>query len=388
MANQQGSIRSWLFAGSLLAIPISPLDILPELEAAMHPPQDEIVVLEPAPNHGVVFHEVEPGESLLLIASRYRSDIGAIKKLSGLKRDLLQPGQLLKVPIEAQREDEPRLPPGVLVYTVRTGDSLERIAKTYGLRIIDLVSANLDLASLDRLSVGTRLYVPTRERGLLVSIQEGETLEDIARRYRVDLARLARANGLDNPLAIKPGDRVLVPGVAAQEAMARLEQRRKEERRLAEERRRRLAAERAARLRQVAYRGGTSAKGFQWPLGHFKITAAYHDSRYYRRFRRVHTGIDLAAPQGTPIYAAKGGVVVEAGWSRVGYGYYVKVDHGGGVETLYAHMSRIAVKRGQRVKQGALLGYVGRTGFATGPHLHFEVRIHGGTRNPWSYLPH
>jgi len=388
VANRRSQNLSWLLAGGLLAIPISPLEILPELEAAFNTVADEVVVLKPAPSYGVVFHTVRQGESLVMIASRYGSDVGAIKKLSGLKRELLQPGQQLKIPIEVKREDEPRLPPGVQVYTVRPGDSLERIAGQFDLRIIDIVSANLDLASLDRLTVGTRLFVPTGERGLLVTVGDGENLETIARRYRVEVTRLARANGLDNPLALRPGDRVLVPGVAAQEAMARLEERRKEERRLAAERRRRLAAERAARLRQVAYRGGTSAKGFQWPLTKFKVTAAYHDARYYRRFHRVHTGLDLAAAQGTPIYAAKGGVVVEAGWSRVGYGYYVKLSHGGGVETLYAHMSRIAVRRGQRVKQGALLGYVGRTGFATGPHLHFEVRIGGATRNPWSYLPH
>jgi len=388
VANRRGLTISWLLAGSLLAIPISPLDILPELEAAFNPPQEELVVLEPAPTYGIVYHRVLPGESLALIASRYKSDLKAIKKLSGIKRSLLHPGQVLKVPVEAKLASEPRLPPGVRVYTVRAGDSLERIAGLFDLRIIDLVSANLDLASLDRLAVGTKLFVPTDVRGLLISVGEGENLETIAHRYRVDVDRLARANGLTNPLDLKPGDRLLVPGIAAKEAMARLEERRKEERRLAAERRRRLAAERAARLRQVAYRGGTSAKGFQWPLSKFRITSTYHDARYYRRFRRVHTGLDMAAPQGTPIYAAKGGVVTSAGWSRVGYGYHVKIDHGGGVETLYAHMSRIAVRRGQRVKQGALLGYVGRTGFATGPHLHFEVRIRGKTRNPWGYLPH
>jgi len=376
------------FGGSLLAIPISPLDMLPDLEASLQPPSEEVIVLEPAPNYGVVFHTVRPGESLVLLASRYGSDAGAIKKLSGLKTTVLQPGQELKIPIEAKSEDEPRLPPGVQEYTVGKGDTLERIAKAYGLRIIDIVSANPDLASLDQLPLGAKLYIPTGSRGLLIKVGEGDTLDAIAARYGVKLEDLARTNGINDPLAVKPGDMLIVPGVAAQEAMARLEERRKEERRLAEERRRRLAAQRAARLRQVAYRGGTSAKGFQWPLSSFRITAYYHDANYYRRFRRVHTGIDLAAPQGTPIYAAKAGVVTAAGWSRVGYGYYVKVNHGGGVETLYAHMSRIAVRAGQQVKQGALLGYVGRTGFATGPHLHFEVRIGGRTQNPWSYLPH
>ncbi len=389
MARRLAEIARWLFAGTLLAIPISPLDMLPELEESLRPPaEEEVIVLEPAPTYGVVFHKVRPGESLVLLAGRYGSDVGTIKKVSGLKRDLLQPGQELKIPIEAKDESEPRLPPGVQEYTVGKGDTLERIAKTYGLRIIDIVSANPDLASLDKLPLGAKLYIPTDSKGLLISVSEGENLSTIADHYGVKLEDLARTNGITDPLSLRPGDRLIIPGVAAREAMARLEERRKEERRLAEERRKRLAAQRAARLRQVAYRGGTSAKGFQWPLSHFRITAYYHDANYYRRFRRVHTGIDLAAPQGTPIYAAKGGVITAAGWSRVGYGYYVKINHGGGVETLYAHMSRIAVRSGQQVKQGALIGYVGRTGFATGPHLHFEVRIGGRTQNPWSFLPH
>jgi len=381
-------LRIFLFSGTLLAIPISPLDMLPELEETLRPPADEVIVLEPAPKYGIVFHTVKPGESLVLLAEKYGSDVGAIKKLSGLKKDVLQPGQELQIPIEVKDESQPRLPPGVQVYTVGKGDTLERIAKTYDLRIIDIVSANPDLASLDKLPLGTKLYIPTKSKGLLVKVGEGDTLDGIARRYGVKLEDLAKTNDITDPLSLKQGDMLIIPGVAAQEAMARLEERRKEEQRLAEERRRRLAAERAARLRQVAYKGGTSAKGFQWPLSSFKITAYYHDSNYYRRFRRVHTGIDLAAPQGTPIYAAKAGVVTAAGWSRVGYGYYVKINHGGGVETLYAHMSRIAVRAGQQVKQGALIGYVGRTGFATGPHLHFEVRIGGRTQNPWSFLPH
>jgi len=377
-----------VFAGSLLAIPISPLDMLPELEDSLRPPSEEVIVLEPAPTYGVVFHTVKPGESLVLLAGRYGSDVGAIKKISGLKKDILQPGQELKIPIEVKDESQPRLPPGVQEYTVGKGDTLEKIAKTYGLRIIDVVSANPDLASLDKLPQGAKLYIPTKNKGLLISVGEGENLNIIAKRYGVKLDDLARTNGISDPLSLRPGDKLIIPGVAAQEAMARLEDRRREEKRLAAERRKKLAAQKAARVRKVSYRGGTSTKGFQWPLSHFRISAYYHDANYYRRFRRVHTGLDLAAPQGTPIYAAKAGVVTAAGWSRVGYGYYVKINHGGGVETLYAHMSRIAVRSGQRVKKGSMIGYVGRTGFATGPHLHFEVRISGRTRNPWSFLPH
>ncbi len=388
MRSLEGLIKL-LFAGALFAIPMSPLDMIPEEGATQSTPSEEVIVLKPAPKYGVIFHTVRPGESLLLLAKRYGSAVGDIKKASKIDSVTLKPGQPLQIPIRIHdSRKEPRLPPGVLVYSVRKGDTLDGIASNYGLKVIDIVSANPDMASLDRLPLGARLYIPTSSTGLLIKVEKGDTLETIARRYRVDILKLAKLNGVTDPTEVKPGDALLVPGVAAKEAMVRLEQRREEEKRKAAERRRKLAAQRAARLRQVAYRGGTSARGFQWPLSHFKITAYYHDAHYYRRFHRVHTGIDLAAPQGTPIYAAKGGVVEEAGWTRVGYGYYVKLNHGGGVETLYGHMSRISVRRGQRVKQGSLLGYVGRTGFATGPHLHFEVRIGGRTRNPWSYLPH
>ncbi|MEP6653010.1 MAG: peptidoglycan DD-metalloendopeptidase family protein [Myxococcales bacterium] len=99
--------------------------------------------------------------------------------------------------------------------------------------------------------------------------------------------------------------------------------------------------------------------------------------------RRFHTGVDLRAPQGAPIRAAAGGVVLEAG-SRGGYGNTVEIDHGNGTTTLYAHASAVLVDKGQRVEPGQPVALVGQTGQATGPHLHFEIRRNDHPVNPTS----
>jgi len=98
-----------------------------------------------------------------------------------------------------------------------------------------------------------------------------------------------------------------------------------------------------------------------------------------------HPGIDLHASYGDPIHACRAGVVVSAGWLG-GYGNAVIIDHGGGMATLYGHQSRMAVTAGQQVTAGQVIGYIGSTGYSTGPHLHFEVRINGNPVDPAPYL--
>ncbi|PKP64875.1 MAG: M23 family peptidase [Alphaproteobacteria bacterium HGW-Alphaproteobacteria-7] len=101
--------------------------------------------------------------------------------------------------------------------------------------------------------------------------------------------------------------------------------------------------------------------------------------------RRNHTGIDLAAPTGTPIYATADGVIGRADWYS-SYGLYISINHGASMETRYAHLSRLAVAAGDNVKKGDLIGYVGSTGRSTGPHLHYEVRVDGLAVNPIPYM--
>lgn len=100
---------------------------------------------------------------------------------------------------------------------------------------------------------------------------------------------------------------------------------------------------------------------------------------------RAHSGLDLAAPAGAPIYATSDGVVSMADW-RGGYGLFVALDHGGGVQTRYGHLSRLAVTSGQPVRKGDVIGLVGSTGMSTGPHLHYEVRLNGRAIDPARYL--
>ena len=122
-----------------------------------------------------------------------------------------------------------------------------------------------------------------------------------------------------------------------------------------------------------------SPSGLIWPLSG-PVT-----SPFGMRWGRMHEGIDIGVPDGTPIHAAAAGSVIYAGW-EAGYGNLVVLDNGGNVATAYAHQSQIAVAPGQQVNQGDVIGYSGCTGHCLGPHLHFEVRVNGAPVDPLGYL--
>ena len=130
-----------------------------------------------------------------------------------------------------------------------------------------------------------------------------------------------------------------------------------------------------------------SESGFLWPLTNYNTLSSLYGNRIHPITGKPnnHTGIDIPAPKGTPILAAKSGVVVTS-VKKGSYGNYVVVSHSDGTSTLYAHMSVRSVKEGQTVKQGQKLGEVGTTGSSTGNHLHFEVRVNGVRKDPVDYF--
>ena len=153
------------------------------------------------------------------------------------------------------------------------------------------------------------------------------------------------------------------------------------------------AAERAAAA-AAASQSGSGGGGATWVQGTGQLAAPVNapiTSDFGWRIhpiygtRRLHAGTDFGVDEGTPVHAADGGVVVEAGWIS-GYGYTVIIDHGNGMSTLYAHNSDVAVSPGQTVSKGQVVSYSGNTGGSTGPHLHFEVRINGEPTDPMGYL--
>jgi murein DD-endopeptidase MepM/ murein hydrolase activator NlpD len=124
-------------------------------------------------------------------------------------------------------------------------------------------------------------------------------------------------------------------------------------------------------------------EGLLWPA-RGPLTTRFGEVGWYAP--RGHAGLDIAAPSGAPVVAAASGEVILATPDGGPYGIHVVVEHAGGLRTLYAHLSQLAIAAGQSVQRGQVIGRVGSTGFSTGPHLHFEVRQNGALLDPLAYL--
>jgi murein DD-endopeptidase MepM/ murein hydrolase activator NlpD len=363
---------------------------------------------------------VQSGDTLSSIGERYGAKIREIKLATGITKDALKLGQVLRIPLTTAKAQaiatvSDRLPPGVITYTVKAKESLSSIRTRYDVSEIDIINANPSLASLDHLKPGSKLMIPTTQKGRLIRLPKGTNLLAVAAKLGVPLTKLVSANGLRDPRALSAGALVLVPGVQDKANRDRLEKKRVAERRhevvvavqakkkakaqaetkaqakLEAKRdalrdRQRAAATKAQRasIRVVPETSG-SAGGYRWPMSSFQITSGYGRRSFWIGRSNFHTGIDLAARYGAPIYAAKAGYVTEAGWGK--FGLNIRISTGRSVSNIYGHMSRLRVRNGEFVNRGELIGYEGCTGICTGSHLHFEVQVSGAPRNPLRFLP-
>lgn len=143
------------------------------------------------------------------------------------------------------------------------------------------------------------------------------------------------------------------------------------------------------KLAKLALQGKNPPSNATWitPVSGYTITSAFGMRIHpVYKYALMHNGIDMACPQGTPIYAARAGTVTTASYQAGGAGYYVSINHGDGFSSIYMHMTNYVVSSGQSVAAGQLIGYVGSTGVSTGPHLHFGVSYAGTYVNPMAYI--
>jgi murein DD-endopeptidase MepM/ murein hydrolase activator NlpD len=258
------------------------------------------------------------------------------------------------------------------VYTVQEGDTLSSIAATAGLKTTEdvanwellLHSNKPDISSEDDLlQPGQKLRIP-RGQGVVHTVLSNETISDLSDEFDVPVEDIMQANGITDADKLAIGDELLIPGPKRFASPVIVEE---------------SAA--GGGGPQIVGGGPKSDVGFIWPT-------SGPISSYFSASHPLGIDIDLFGRAGAPIAAVKGGTVTFAGGNPCcSYGYYVVVDHGDGFQTLYAHLSSIAVSQGQHVAQGQLLGGGGQTGYATGNHLHFEVHRNGAIVNPLSYLP-
>ncbi len=273
----------------------------------------------------------------------------------------------------------------ISVYVVKDGDSLSEIAAKYGVTMNTILWAN-DIKDPKTIHTGTSLII-LPVSGIEHTVAKGETLNGIATKYGADADDIASFNGLSAGASVVVGQQLIIPGgelssgsnTAKPAATKNTTTTTKTVTKIVATTKASIGIKTGGSLADVQanpYRGGSGAEidGYYGnPVPGAILTQGVHG----------WNGVDLGAPSGTPIYAAAAGTVIvsKVGGYNGGYGNYVVIDHGNGTQTLYAHFSSVSVSVGQSVAKGERLGGVGRTGDATGNHLHFEVR---GARNPFA----
>lgn len=261
-------------------------------------------------------------------------------------------------------------------YTIVEGDTLWSISNTYSMDIETLTELNSDILDLDKLKLGQKLRLSYPQIVLNVATVEVVKYEeaiDFETETRKDdsmyknqtkviqdgksglkkmEARVNKVNGLEK-------NREILSEVVIEEPITK------------------IVAQGTKVVAAMASRGGGA---LLWP------TKGHISSNFGSRWGKSHDGLDIANSTGTAVYAAESGKVISSGNSS-GYGNLIKVDHGGGLVTYYAHLKTRLASSGQKVERGQLIGYMGSTGRSTGPHLHFEVRVSNKPMNPTRYLP-
>jgi murein DD-endopeptidase MepM/ murein hydrolase activator NlpD len=266
--------------------------------------------------------------------------------------------------------DKPRY--NIEEYRVTRGDSIFAIAESFKLKPETILWANYDVLQDDphSLKPGQVLKIPPTD-GIYYQIKENDKLDTVATEFKANLDDILNYPGNDIDLSnptVASGSWVMIPGGKRDfvqwivPTIAR-------------------GASGTSSTSQSACPGGAvGSGGFVWPADAHSLSGNDYWSG--------HLGIDIAAGEGAPIYAADNGVVTMAqGGYNYGYGNVIQIDHGNGYSTLYAHLSVIGVGVCSSVGAGQWIGSAGNTGNSQGAHLHFEVRQNGGFINPWFVLP-
>ena len=294
--------------------------------------------------------------------------------LPTLKQSSIIGGIYRKALLHTSIPERPKV--NVSTYTVDTGDSVFEIASKFNIKPETLLWANYDQLNdnPDLISLGMVLNIPPVD-GVYYKWEKGDTVNAVAGRFEAKIEDILGWTGNQVDLTdpnFNPGTWVMVPGGHREFRQWIIPV---------------IPRGRAGVSKSVygagacegGYDGAYGSGAFIWPAGNHTLSGNDYWSG--------HLGIDIAAGEGAPIYAADNGVVVFSGWATGGYGYMVMIDHGNGYQTLYGHLSQASAGCGRSVGQGQTIGYAGSTGNSTGAHLHFEVRYQGGFVSPWYVLP-